>query len=461
MTVTARFSEPEPWRTKVVEPIRLLPEEDRAEALARAGWNVFRLRSDEVFVDLLTDSGTGAMSARQWAGMLLGDEAYAGARSWYRFLRAVRQVTGFDHVLPAHQGRGAESVYARAFLEEGDLVLGNLHFDTTRAHIRNRGAVPMDVLCDEGADPDDRSPFKGNADLDKAARALDRHRGRAPLFILTLTANTNGGQPVSLANARAVAGFCRAHGMRLLIDAARFAENAFLVREREEGQGDRSVWAIARDFFALADGAAMSGKKDALVNTGGFLALRDGADYERCLPWAILHEGFPTYGGLAGRDLEAMARGLLEGTDEAYLAARIGQVRLLHELLSESAVPLVHPAGGHCVMIDAGRFLEHVPRDLYPAESLGAALYLAGGVRAVGLGALAFSEPDPVSGEVQPPPFEHLRLAVPRRTYSDNHLAYVSEVMAGVWEKRQEVGGLRAVRVPETLPHFTAVLEPA
>ncbi|HEX5948809.1 MAG TPA: tryptophanase, partial [Actinomycetota bacterium] len=342
---------------------------------------------------------------------------------------------------------------------EGDVVLGNLHFDTTRAHIRNRGALPVDLVIPEGLDPGDASPFKGNVDLARAERVLSEEP-RASLFVLTLTSNTNGGQPVSLENAAAVSALCRRHGVRLIIDAARYAENAYLVREREPGQHGRSIGEIARAFFSLADGAAMSGKKDGLVNVGGFLALRDEADALACRPWAVLYEGYLTYGGMAGRDLEAFARGLHEGLREDHLAARIRQVRFLHSLLAEAGIPVVQPPGGHSVVVDAAAFLPHVPREVFPAESLAAALYLAGGVRGAGLGGLAFRDVDPVSGEIRLPPWEYLRLAIPRRVYTDNHLAYVAEIAESVWRKRDEVEGLKALEIPTELPHFTARFEP-
>ena len=450
----------EPWRVKSVEPIRLVSGQGREEALVAAGYNMFRIPSERVYVDLLTDSGTAAMSATQWAGLQEGDEAYAGARNWFHFERAVREVTGLEFVIPVHQGRGAETVYTRAFVEPGDVVLGNLHFDTTRAHIRNRGATPVDVLCPQGMDPDDLSPFKGDADLEKAERVLAGHPGKVKLFILTVTSNTNGGQPVSLANAHAVSEFCRRHGIRLILDAARFAENCYLIKERESGQHDRPVREIARELFSLADGAAMSAKKDALVNIGGFLALRNRADLHLCEPWAVLYEGFTTYGGMAGRDLEAVARGLVEGMGEDYLRARIRQVRFLHGLLSDAGVPLVRPPGGHSVVIDAARFLEHVAKDRFPAESLAVALYLHAGVRAAGLGGLAFAEPDPATGELKLAPWEYLRLAVPRRVYTDNHLAYVAEALGELWSKRASIDGLRLVHAPRELPHFTARYQP-
>ena len=454
------YGPPEPWRVKAVEPIRLIPEAERLGAIERAGWNVFRLPAEDVYVDLLTDSGTSAMSASQWAGLQSGDESYAGARNWFHLERTIQDLTGCPFVLPVHQGRGAETVYTRAFVEPGDVVVGNLHFDTTRAHILNRGALPLDLVVDEGLDRDDLSPFKGNLDLAKLQAAVALHGERVKLCILTITANTNGGQPVSLANAAAVARFCRRHHIRLLIDAARWAENAYLVREREPGQQQRSVLEIGRTMLGMADAVAMSAKKDALVNIGGFLALRREEDFQRTRPWAILYEGFTTYGGMAGRDLEAVARGLLEGADEEYLAARIGQVRFLHGLLSDAGVPVVKPAGGHSVVIDAAGFLPHIHREAFPAESLAAALYVAGGVRGVGLGALAFTERDPLTGDLRVPPWEFLRLAIPRRVYTDNHLAYVAGVVAALWSKNDEVRGLRAVDLPESLPHFTARFEP-
>ena len=452
---------PEPWRVKSVEPIRLPPREERERALAEAGYNVFRLRSEDVFVDLLTDSGTGAMSSAQWAALQAGDEAYAGARSWASLDQAVRDATGFDYVIPVHQGRGAETVYTRAFLDEGDFVIGNMHFDTTRAHIYNRGAWPVNLVIDAGLDPDDPMPFKGNLDIEKAERFIaERGAASVPLCILTITSNTNGGQPVSLANARDVAELCRRHGIRLLIDAARFAENAYLVKEREPGMQDRTIPEIAREFFDLADGAAMSAKKDALVNIGGWLAFRSEDDYLEARKWAVLYEGFLTYGGMAGRDLQAMAIGLLEGMDERYLAARIRQVRALAELLGDGGVPIVKPPGGHSVVVDAGRFLAHLPRDRYQAESLAAALYLEAGVRSVGLGALAFAEIDPDTRAIVFPDWEYLRLAIPRRVYTDNHLAYVAEALSRLHDKREEISGLRLLEAPLDLPHFTAVFEP-
>jgi tyrosine phenol-lyase len=454
------FSPPEPWRVKTVEPIHLASRERREAAIREAGYNVFRLASEDVFVDLLTDSGTAAMSADQWAGMQSGDESYAGARNWFHLDDAVKRITGLHYVIPAHQGRGAETVYCRAFVEPGDLVLGNLHFDTTRAHIRNRDAYPVDLIVPQGLDPADTSPFKGNVDLERAEQVIAEHPGRIRLFILTVTSNTNGGQPVSLENARAVADLCRRHGIRLLFDAARFAENCYLIREREPDQLGRPVANIAAELFSLADAVAMSAKKDALVNIGGFLALRSEEDFVACRPWAVLYEGYLTYGGMAGRDLEALARGLVEGMDEAYLAARIEQVRLLHSLLSEVDMPLIRPPGGHSVVIDAAAFLSHLSRSQFPAESLAVALYLEGGVRTVGLGGLAFGEHEATPDWARPPDLEYLRMAIPRRMYTDNHIAYTAAVVRDVWAKRAEIRGLTAVDIPATLPHFTAVFEP-
>lgn len=453
---------PEPWRVKSVERIRLPSREERERALASAGHNVFRLRSEDVFVDLLTDSGTSAMSVEQWAALQRGDEAYAGARNWSSLETVLKGITGYPFVVPTHQGRGAETVYMRAFVEEGRFVIGNMHFDTTRAHVYNRGAWPVNLVADAGLDPDDPSPFKGDLDVEKAERFIaEKGAENVPLCILTVTCNTNGGQPVSLENARAVSELCRRHGIRLLLDAARFAENAYLVREREPGQQDRTVPEIARDFFSLADGAAMSAKKDALVNIGGWLAFRDEDDFLEARKWAVLYEGFLTYGGMAGRDLEAMAAGLVEGMDHEYLAARMRQVRLLHGWLADAGVPVIVPPGGHSVVVDAARFLDHLPRNQYPAESLAAALYVESGVRSVGLGGLAFAELDPITREVVMAPWEYLRLAIPRRVYSDNHLAYVADALTRMHDKREEIVGLRLVEAPLDLPHFTAKFEPA
>ena len=451
---------PEPWRVRVVEPIRLVSPERRKEALAHAGYNMFRIPANDVFIDLLTDSGTGAMSASQWAGLQIGDESYAGAKSWFHLEAVVKELTGHAHVFPVHQGRGAEAIYCRVFVEPGDAVLGNLHFDTTRAHIQNRGGTPIDCVTDAGLTAEDRSPFKGDVDLDKAARALREHPGKVKLFILTVTANTNGGQPVSLANAHAVRAFCTKHGLRLVIDAARFPENAYFIQQREPGQAGRSVREIASELIGLADLVAMSAKKAALVNIGGFLTVHDDADYQLCLPWTILHEGYLTYGGMAGRDLEALARGLIEGLDESFLAARIAQVGRLHARLAAAGVPLLHPSGGHSVVIDAGTFLDHLARDEFAAEALTSAIYLRGGVRAVGHGALAFGELDEATGKLRPPKYENVRMAIPRRVYSDNHLDYVADVVGEVFADRRHVRGLRAVHLPAQLAIFTATLAP-
>jgi tryptophanase len=451
---------PEPWRVRVVEPIRLVSPERRQEALAQAGYNVFRIPAADVFVDLLTDSGTGAMSASQWAGLQIGDESYAGARSWFHLEGVVKELTGHPHVFPVHQGRGAEAIYCKAFVEPGDAVLGNLHFDTTRAHIANRGGRPIDCVTDAGLVPEDRSPFKGDVDLGKAEQAIRANPGKVKLFILTVTANTNGGQPVSLANARAVRDFCTRHGLKLVIDAARFPENAYFIQQREPGQHGRSVREIASELLGLADLVAMSAKKAALVNIGGFLSVRDEQDYQLCLPSTILHECYLTYGGMAGRDLEALARGLIEGLDEPFLAARIAQVARLHARLDAHGVPLLHPSGGHSVVIDAGKFLDHLSRSEFAAEALTAAIYLRGGVRAVGHGALAFGELDE-TGKLRPPTYENVRMAIPRRVYSDSHLDYVADIVAEVFDDRRHVRGLRAVHLPAQLAIFTATLAPA
>jgi tryptophanase len=434
---------PEPWRVKVVDRIQLVSLERRGVALQESSFDVLGLHADDVFIDLLTDSGRGAMSAEQWAVLHMGDDVPTGSQNWNHVEQVVRELTGCPFVIPVHQGRRAEAIYCRAFVRHGDVVLGNLHYDTTRAHILERGGKPVDLVVFEGLDPRDGHPFKGNVDLQRAEQAIRANPGRIRLFILTATATNNGGQPVSMENARAVAAMCRHFGILLLVDAARLPENSFLIREREPGQGGRSAHEISREFLSLADVVAMSARKAALVSIGGFLALRHEADHLACHEWAMLSEGYSTYDGMAGRDLEAMARGLREGLDLNFLAARIRQVRLLHSLLDEAGIPLFHPPGGHSVLVDAGAFLDHLPREEFPAESLAAALYLAGGVRARGHGALASDETSSIPGTPEQLAYPHVRLAIPRRVYTDNHLAYVVSVLRQLWVRRGSIEGLR------------------
>ncbi len=449
----------EPFRIRSVEPIRTSTEEERARALAAAGWNPFQLRSEDVLIDLLTDSGTGAMSSRQWAEMIASDESYAGARSFYKFEAAVREITGFRHVIPVHQGRAAEHILMSTVAGPGQIVPNNTHFDTTRAHVEHAGAEARDLPIPEARQPRALHPFKGNMDV-AALESLVREVGpeRIPVIMLTVTNNSGGGQPVSLANARAVSGVARAHGIPLIIDACRFAENAWFIKTREEGQADRSPRAIARELFSLADGCTMSAKKDGMANIGGFLALNDDALAARCRNLEILTEGFPTYGGMAGYDLEAIAQGLWEALDPDYLRYRIRSIAYLGEKLVAAGVPIVQPTGGHAVYLDAGAMLPQIPSLQFPAWSLANALYLTGGVRGVEIGSVMFGrQPD---GSERPAPMELVRLAFPRRVYTQSHVDYLAEVILYVNDGREYLGGYRIVEEPPVLRHFTARLEP-
>jgi len=451
----------EPFKIKVVEPIRMTTRAEREERLREAGFNVFELRSDDVLVDLLTDSGTSAMSAAQWSAIMRGDEAYAGSRSFFRFEKMVKEIFGFQQVIPTHQGRAAERILFSTVCSEGDVVPSNTHFDTTRANIEANGARAVDLPVPEGLDPGEAHPFKGNVDV-AGLRSLidDVGADRIPLCMVTVTNNTGGGQPVSLANLRAVSEVCRSHGIPFYIDACRFAENAYLIKQREEGQESRSVRDIVRDMFAAADGCTMSAKKDGLANIGGFLATNDDrlAEQERDL--LILTEGFPTYGGLAGRDLEAIAVGLEEVLEEDYLEYRIASIRYLGEHVSREGVPIVQPPGGHAVYLDAAAFLPHVEPLELPGQALVAELYLEGGIRAVEVGTVMFGHTDPDSGEEIPARMELVRLAVPRRVYTQSHVDYVVEAVVEVWRRREEIGGFRFTRRPEVLRHFSAEFEP-
>ena len=451
----------EPFRIKSVEPIRQTTREERVERIAAAGYNPFRLHAEDVLIDLLTDSGTCAMSTRQWAAMMQADESYAGARSFFRFEAAVRALFGHRHVIPAHQGRAAERLLCQAVLRPGDVVLGNTHFDTTRANIEASGAVALDLPVPEAADPSTDDPFKGNIDVAALADALDRHRGRVPFVILTLTNNSAGGQPVSLANVRAASELCAAFGVPLILDAARFAENAWLIKLREAAHAHETPAEIARQTFALSQGALMSMKKDGLANMGGVVSLDSDDWAERVRNLLILTEGFPTYGGLAGRDLEALAVGLEEVLDEDYLRYRIASVAYVGEHLDAAGVPVVRPFGGHAIYLDARRFCPHLTEERLPGWALSIALYTELGVRACEVGNVMKGRPDPRTGGWRWPALDTVRLAIPRRVYTQSHMDYVVEGIVELFARRDAIGGLRFVRRPEVLPHFTAVLEPA
>ncbi|MFI5414040.1 MAG: tryptophanase [Candidatus Lutacidiplasmatales archaeon] len=446
----------EPFKTKVVERLPNPTRREREAALERAGFNLFNLRSEEVRIDLLTDSGTGAMSDQQWAAMMLGDESYAGSRNFAHFEAKVREITGFPHIIPAHQGRAAEHLLFTTVCRPGQIIPNNMHFDTTQAHVVHAGGTPVNLAVEEAYDIASDFAFKGNLD----ATALDRllvleGKERVPLVMMTITNNTGGGQPVSLANATEVAKVAHAHGVPLYLDMCRWAENAYFVREREPGMGSRSIAQIGRAFFDLAEGATMSAKKDGLVNIGGFVAVRDATLAERLKEALILFEGFPTYGGLARRDLEAMTVGLEEAMDLEYLEHRIGQVRYLGSLLEKRSVPFLHPVGGHAIYLDVRRFLPHLGDDGLPGQSLSVELYREGGVRTVEVGSIMFPE-----GKEASRVLELVRLAIPRRVYSASHLAYVADVVGRVYERRAGVKGLTMSYRPERLPHFTARYAP-
>ncbi|MGP8077855.1 MAG: tryptophanase [Thermoplasmata archaeon] len=447
----------EPYKTKVVEHIPNPTREERERALERAHYNLFNLRSEEVRIDLLTDSGTGAMSDRQWAALMLGDETYAGSQNFAHFEATVRSLTGFPFIVPAHQGRAAENLLFSSVCRPGSIVPNNMHFDTTQAHVVHQGAIPVNVAVPEAYDVASDFPFKGNVDIAALEKLLsEAGPQKVPLVMVTITNNTGGGQPVSVANFREVVRVATAHQIPVYLDMCRWAENAYLVREREPGMGNRTIREIGRSFFDLAAGATMSAKKDGLVNIGGFVATRDEALAERLKEAVILFEGFPTYGGLARRDLEAISVGLLEATELDYLEHRIGQVRYLAGLLEEAGVPFLRPVGGHGIYLDVRRFLPHLGDDELPGQALVVELYREGGVRAVEVGALMFGTgPDSPSRGL-----ELVRLAIPRRVYSASHLAYAAEVVIRVFERRATVRGVRMVYRPERLPHFTARFAP-
>jgi tryptophanase len=448
----------EPFRIKSVESVKFTHREDREAALAEAGYNVFRLRAEDVLIDLLTDSGTGAMSAAQWGALLQGDESYAGSRSFFRFRDVVQALTGFRHVIPTHQGRAAERILFHTTLKPGMVVPNNNHFDTTRANVEVEDAEARDLVIPEGRVPSVVHPFKGNMDLAALERTLDTEGDRVPLVMVTVTNNTGGGQPVSLENLRGVRALCDRYGKPFFLDACRFAENAYFVKKREEGQAGRTPREIAREMFSLADGCTMSAKKDGLANIGGFLAMNDDEWAERCRNLLILTEGFPTYGGLAGYDLEAVARGLEEVLEEPYLRYRIRSTEYLHERLTAAGVPCIQPAGGHAVYLDARALLPHVPPLQYPGIALANALYVEAGIRGVEIGTVMFGQ-RPGGGE-KPGPMDLVRLAIPRRVYTQSHVDYVAEAVIGVAGLKEKLRGYRIVKAPAVLRHFTAVFEP-
>lgn len=450
----------EPYKIKVVEPITRSSREEREGWMRDANYNLFNLRSEQVFIDLLTDSGTGAMSHYQWSEVMLGDESYAGSRSYYKMKDAINSLLGMPYFLPTHQGRAAENVLFSAMIKQGDLIPGNSHFDTTKGHIEFRKATAVDCTIDEASDTTLLHPFKGNIDLRKLEDVLNSHPvEKIPLCLITVTCNTSGGQPVSMENIRAVSALCKKHGVPVIFDAARFAENAYFIKVREKGYENHTIRDIVKEMFSYGDGATMSSKKDAIVNMGGFIALRDKALYEKASVYNIMFEGFITYGGMAGRDMGALAQGLMEGTEFDYLEARIGQVNYLGQKLEEYGVPYQVPAGGHAIFVDARKVLPQIPREEFQAQTLAIELYLEGGVRGVEIGTL-MADRDPVTRENRYPALELLRLAIPRRVYTNNHMDYVAACLGNIYNRRDQIKrGYRIVDEKPIMRHFTVALE--
>ncbi len=451
----------EPFRIHSVEAIDLPDRDQRVAALERAGYNLFGLHADEVIIDLLTDSGTGAMSSTQWAGMMRGDESYAGSRSFFKFESTVKGITGLSEVIPTHQGRAAEKILFSVAVSEGDVVPNNTHFDTTRANVEYQGAEARDLVIAEGKDPATILPFKGNMDIDALRATIDEVGAeRIPLVMVTVTNNSGGGQPVSMQNLREVREVCDEHGIPFYLDACRFAENAWFIKLREPGYADKTPREIAQEMFSLVDGATMSAKKDGMANIGGFLATNDPTIAMNARNLLILTEGFTTYGGLAGYDLEAIAVGLEEVLDENYLRYRIRSTAYLAEKVAAAGVPIVQPPGGHAVYLDAAALLPHIPAYEYPAQTLAVELYRAGGVRGVEIGTVMFGRPDPNGGPDIPASMELVRLAIPRRTYTQSHIDYVGEVVIDVASRAEHIKGLAMTSQPPWLRHFTARFAP-
>lgn len=452
----------ESYRIKMVEPLRRSTREEREQWIAEAHYNLFGLRSEQVFIDLLTDSGTGAMSDRQWSAIMLGDESYAGAKSYYNMKQAIKDILGFDYFLPTHQGRAAENVLYSTIIKEDDVLPGNSHFDTTKGHIEYRRAHAIDCTIDEAKDTQLEIPFKGNLDPAKLEEVLKTYpKERIPAVVLTVTNNTAGGQPVSMANIREVSALCRKYGVLLQIDSARFAENAYFIKKREEGYADKTIKEIVREMFSYADIMTMSSKKDAIVNMGGFVAFRDEALWRRCQMFCIMNEGYITYGGMSGRDMNALAVGLDEGTEFDYLETRIGQVEYLGRKLDEYGIPYQRPAGGHAIFVDARKVLPNVPKEEFAAQTLAVELYLEAGIRGVEIGAI-LADRDPITRENRYPALELLRLAIPRRVYTNNHMDVIAAALKNVYDRRAEITrGFVITREQPIMRHFTVELDRA
>lgn len=451
----------ESWKIKMVEPLRMSTREEREQWLREAHYNVFMLRADQVYIDCITDSGTGAMSDRQWAAMMQGDESYAGASSFYRLKDTITRITGFDYVIPTHQGRAAENVLFSYLVHEGDFVPGNSHFDTTKGHIESRKATAVDCTIDEAKDTQLIHPFKGNVDINKLEKVLIEHGDKVPFVIVTITNNTAGGQPVSMQNLREVSALCKKYQKPLIFDSARFAENAYFIKTREEGYADKTIKEIAREMFALADGMTMSAKKDGLVNMGGFIATRHEEWYEGAKGFCICFEGFVTYGGMNGRDMDALAVGLDENTEFDMLNTRIRQVQYLASKLDEYGIPYQRPAGGHAIFLDADKILTRVPKEEFPAQALTVELYREAGIRGCEIGYI-LADRDPVTRENRFGGLDFLRLCIPRRVYTDNHLNVIAAAIKNVYDRRETITrGLKITWEAPLLRHFTVKLAPA
>jgi tyrosine phenol-lyase len=446
----------EPFKIKVVEPLKMTTKDERKEYIKEANYNLFSLSSDKVYIDLLTDSGTNAMSDYQWAGMMLGDESYAGSKNFFNLKETIEDILGFPFFVPTHQGRAAENLLLSLLVNENDYIPNNMHFDTTKAHVLHKKGHPIDLVIDEAYDSTSNYPFKGNMDLSKLETFIqNKGTDKIPLILLTITCNSGGGQPVSMENIKGVSQIAKKYNLPFYIDACRFAENAFFIKQRENGYKDTSIKQIVREMFSYADGCTMSAKKDAIVNIGGFLALRDENLFQKASSLAVLFEGFPTYGGLAGRDLEAISRGLQEVIQESYLTYRIGQTNYLGQKLLEANIPIMEPPGGHAIYIDAKRFLPHLSQDEFPAQALGVELYVESGVRGVEIGTVLAGR-DPVTGEHDYPELELLRLTIPRRVYTNNHMDVVVNGLKNIYERKESITGLEITYEPEILRHFTA-----
>jgi len=450
---------PEPFRIKSIEPISIIPKTERENVLKRACYNVFKIKAAEIYIDLLTDSGTGAMSNEQWAAIMRGDESYAGARSYYRLEEVVADVTGKKHVIPVHQGRVGENVFFSTILKKGDYIPNNTHFDTTRANVIHKGGIAVDLPCPE-ASQDIDFPFKGNMDISSLDEFIQKHGpDKIPAVFMTVTNNSRGGLPVSMKNIADTAKICRKYGVLFFFDCARYAENAYFIKTCEPGYENRSVKEIAQEMFSYVDGALMSSKKDGLANMGGFVALNDDELAQKITELLIVIEGFPTYGGMSGRDIEAVAAGLKEALNEDYLAYRVGQVKYFGEALEQAGAPIIKPTGGHAIFIDAGKMLPHIPAEHFPGQALAVELYREGAIRGVEIGSLMFGSKDPVTGQIKTAPQELVRLAIPRRVYTVSHLDYVVDTISRIAARKESLKGFRITHEAKYLRHFTVELE--